>query len=70
MVDRRKRLQRDLVAHLMNDIPGFLPTTIPNASVIEQIGVEREPVADFAPTSAATAAFRKLWADITARIWT
>lgn len=70
MVDRRKRLQRDLVTQLMTDIPGFLPTPIPNASVIEQMGVRRAPVADFAPTSAATAAFRQLWADITARIWT
>ena len=70
MVDRRKRLQRDLVAHLMRDIPGFLPTAIPNASVIEQMGVERAPVAMFAPSSAAASAFRQLWADIAARIWT
>lgn len=70
MVDRRKRLQRDLVAHLSSDIPGFLPTAIPNASVIEQMGVERAPVAAFAPTSAAASAFRQLWVDIAARIWT
>jgi cellulose biosynthesis protein BcsQ len=69
MVDRRKRLQRDLVVHLMRDIPGFLQTAIPNASVIEQMGVERAPVAVFAPASAAAAAFRHLWADIAARIW-
>lgn len=69
MLDRRKRLQRDLIAHLMNDIPGFLRTTIPNASVIEQMGVERAPVASFAPTSAAAAAFRDLWTEIAARIW-
>ncbi len=70
MVDRRKRLQRDLVAHLLRDTPGFLPTAIPNASVIEQMGVERAPVGAFAPTSAAAAAFRQLWADIASRIWT
>jgi cellulose biosynthesis protein BcsQ len=70
MVDRRKRLQRDVVAHLMHDTPGFLPTTIPNASVVEQMGIERAPVAAFAPTSAAAVAFRQLWADIAARLWT
>jgi cellulose biosynthesis protein BcsQ len=70
MLDRRKRLQREIVAHLMTDVPGFLPTAIPNASVIEQMGVERAPVAVFAPTSAAAFAFRHLWADIAARIWT
>jgi chromosome partitioning protein len=69
MVDRRKRLQRDIVEHLMRDIPGFLPTAIPNASVIEHMGVERAPVAYYAPTSAAASAFKQLWADIAARIW-
>ena len=70
MLDRRKRLQRGLVAHLTRDIPGFLQTAIPNASVIERVGVEREPVARFAPTSPAATAFRDLWAEIAARVWT
>ena len=45
MLDRRKRLQRDIVAHLMADVAGFLPTAIPNASVIEQMGIQRSPIA-------------------------
>ena len=69
MLDRRKRLQRDIVAHLMRDVPGFLPTAIPNASVIEQMGVERAPVAVFARSSAAATAFRHLWAEIAERVW-
>lgn len=69
MVDRRKRLQRELVAHLSADIAGFLPTVIPNASVVELMGVERAPVAVFAPRTAAAAAYRLLWADIASRIW-
>ena len=70
MLDRRKRMQRDIVAHLMRDVPGFLPTAIPNASIIERMGIERAPLAAFAPTSAAAAAFRRLWADIAERVWT
>ena len=69
IVDRRKRLQRDLTAHMIANIPGFLPTTIPDATVVEQMGVERAPVATFAPKSAAAAAFRQLWADVAARLW-
>jgi chromosome partitioning protein len=69
MLDRRKRLHRDLAAHLRRDIPGLLPTIIPNASVIERMGVERAPVAAFAPSSAAATAFRHLWTDIAERIW-
>jgi chromosome partitioning protein len=70
MVDRRKRLVRESVAHLTSEVPGFLQTTIPNASVIEQMGVERAPVAAFAPSSPAAAAFRDLWAEIASRVWT
>jgi cellulose biosynthesis protein BcsQ len=71
MLDRRKRLQRDIVAHLVRDVPGFLPpTAIPNASIIEQMGIERAPLATFAPTSAAASAFRQLWVDIAERVWT
>jgi chromosome partitioning protein len=69
MVDRRKKLQRETVAHL-SGIPGFLPTAIPNASVIEQMGVQRSPVAAFAPNSRAASAYRQLWADIASRVWT
>ncbi len=69
MLDRRKRLQRDTLAHLMADIDGFLPTAIPNSSVIEQMGTHRSPIADFAPRSPAAIAYRNLWADIAARIW-
>ena len=68
MVDRRKRLQREIVAHLMTDITGFLPTAIPNASIIEQMGIQRSPIAAFAPKSPAALAYRQLWADITERL--
>ena len=70
MLDRRKCLQRDLVAHLTRDIPGFLQTAIPNASVIERMGVERAPVARFAPTGPVATAFGDLWAEIAARVRT
>jgi len=70
MLDRRKRLQREVFAHLTSDVAGFLPTAIPNASVIEQMGLHRSPIAVFAPTSPAASAFRHLWADIAERTWT
>ncbi|MDP9464907.1 MAG: ParA family protein [Actinomycetota bacterium] len=69
MVDRRKKLQRDLVDRLAEETPGFLPTVIPNASVIEQMGIERSPVGVYAPASPSAEAFRQLWADIAAQLW-
>jgi cellulose biosynthesis protein BcsQ len=69
MVDRRKKLQRELAVALATGTPGFLATAIPNASIIEQMGVERAPLAVYAPTSPAAAAFANLWAEIAERLW-
>lgn len=69
MLDRRKRMQRDIVAHLTRDVPGFLQSAIPNSSVIERMGTERASVAAFAPTTAAATAFRDLWAEISSHVW-
>jgi cellulose biosynthesis protein BcsQ len=69
MVDRRKRLQREIVAALDAETCGFLPTAIPNASALERMGVELAPIATYAPNSPAALAFRHLWSDVLARVW-
>jgi cellulose biosynthesis protein BcsQ len=69
MVDRRKRLQRELVTELVEQTAGFLPTVIPNSSAVERMGVERSPIAVYAPSSPSALAFRHLWADVAARLW-
>ena len=69
MVDRRKALQRSLAAELAATAAGFLPTTIPNASVVERMGLERAPIGAFAPRTAAALAYRDLWGDVSERLW-
>ncbi len=69
MFDRRKKLQRDLVASLADEAPDFLPTAIANASIIEHMGIEQAPVAVYAPNSASAMAFRQLWNDIAGYLW-
>ncbi len=69
MVDRRKRLHREQLVALAAAWPAFLTTVVPNASAVERMGVERAPVATFAPSTAAAHAFRDLWAEIAARLW-
>jgi len=69
MFDRRKRLQRDIVTQLADAAPAALPTAIPNASVVELMGLERAAVAAYAPTSPAAKAFAALWQDVAALIW-
>jgi len=63
MADRRKKMHRAIL-----DAPGreALSTVIPNSSLVERMGDERRPVADFAPRSTAAAAFEALWREVEA----
>ena len=69
MIDRRRSLQREVAARLHAEWPHVLPTEIPNASVVERMSTARGPVGELAPASPAAAAYRQLWADISARLW-
>lgn len=68
MLDRRKRLQQDITADLL-ERPGTLRTPIPNASVVERMGIRRAPVALYAPRSPAAAAYRELGEELSLRLW-
>jgi chromosome partitioning protein len=64
MVDRRKRLHRDLVEQLPAERPGILTTAIPALSIIEQMAEQRAPVTAFAPHSAASRCYQALWGEV------
>ena len=65
MVDRRRTLHRDIVAHPPGNPGAVSATVIPSASDVEQMAVRRSPVADFAPRSAAAMAYAQLWQEVT-----
>jgi chromosome partitioning protein len=67
MVDRRKKLHREITEKLVTERAEVAATAIPALSVIETMSVERAPVSVFAPSSAAAKAYRALWAEISAR---
>jgi chromosome partitioning protein len=69
MVDRRKALHRELVDSLTTEWPAVLSTPIPNAAVLERMGVARAPVGVTAPRSPAAQAYRELWPEVAARLW-
>ena len=69
MIDRRKKLHRDFLAELFERVPAHLSTVIASTSVIERMGIERAPVAVFAPRSQSALAYRELWADVARRLW-
>lgn len=69
MVDRRRRLHKELAESLAKEWPELLSTVIPAAAVIERMGSERAPVGVTVPNAPATRAYRALWAEVAARLW-
>jgi chromosome partitioning protein len=69
MVDRRKKLHRELIMSISTEFKGILQSRIPYSSIIEKMGLEREPVMTFAPKSVATQAYQMLWAEINERVF-
>lgn len=63
MVDRRKRLHWETIAQVTAERPDIAKAVVPGASVVEQMGPRRLPVLVLAPSSEASAAYEKLWAE-------
>jgi len=68
MVDRRKRMHRELMQALPVQYPGFLKGAVPYSSDVERMGIHRSAVGTFAPRGAAARAYRALWAELQARM--
>jgi chromosome partitioning protein len=64
MVDRRKKLHREIAEKLIVERTEVAATVIPALSVIEMMSLERAPVAVYAPKSSAAKAYRDLWAEL------
>ncbi|MBK8814715.1 MAG: ParA family protein [Methylococcaceae bacterium] len=68
MVDRRKSLHKDIMLQVQEDYPSLLSTTVPYASEIERMGLERKPLGAYSAKSRAAEAYRALWQEIALRI--
>jgi chromosome partitioning protein len=69
MVDRRKKLHRELAEAAATQFPGILGAAIPYTAHVERMGIERQPVPVFAPRSQAARAYGSLWAEVAAHLW-
>ena len=67
MVDLRKLLHRRVIDWERETGLGFLETTVPNSSYLEQMSSRRAPVFDFAASSEAAKAYRALLDEIARR---
>jgi cellulose biosynthesis protein BcsQ len=61
MVDARKKLHREVMTAVQQTHPHVLQTPIPALSLVEQMGIHRQPLPAFAPNAKATTAYRQLW---------
>ncbi|PKG48643.1 MULTISPECIES: ParA family protein [Halomonadaceae] len=68
LADRRKTLHREVMESLSERWPRRLSTTVPNASAVERMGVERAPVGHFARSSPGGRAYAALWREIAQRM--
>jgi chromosome partitioning protein len=68
MVDRRKRLHREVVETLPDGRRDIAGTAIPAATEVELMGVERSPVVLHAPRSRGARAYAELWAELRDRL--
>jgi cellulose biosynthesis protein BcsQ len=68
MVDRRKSLHREIVATLGERYPDLLKTVIPSATEVERMGLHRDVVGGFAPSSRVARAYESLWSEVRARL--
>jgi chromosome partitioning protein len=67
MVDRRKRLHREVVESL-GTYAQVAAAAIPAVSDVERMGVRRAPVVAYAPGSVAARAYTALWEETAARL--
>jgi chromosome partitioning protein len=67
MVDRRKRLHREVMEQLAAEHPDVLGTGIPMAADVERMGERRTVLEEFAPRGRAAQAYRELWREVCSR---
>jgi len=68
MVDRRKKMHRTIVDTPPEYMKNLLQTAIPYDSKVEHMGINRTPLAEFAPNCRTARCYEALWADIKQRI--
>jgi chromosome partitioning protein len=68
MVDRRRRLHRELASSLPATLPDVAAAGIPVASAVELMGTRRAPLVRSHPRSPAARAYAALWTELGDRL--
>lgn len=68
MVQKAKKLHHETIEEISANYPQILNTQVPFLSEVERMGVNRAPVAAFAPTSTSAAAYGELSEEVCRRL--
>lgn len=68
MVDRRRSMHEDIIAHTRKQMPSLLSTEIPYSSAIERMTLRRAPLPSYSPKSETALIYRTLWREISDRV--
>ena len=68
LVDRRRKLQKEIMAAALAEDPAFCTTAVPYCSDVEKAGTNREPAVVRSKSSRGSKAFIELWNEVSARI--
>jgi len=69
LVDRRRKLQKELIASVLQKDHNFCIAEVPYCSDVEKTGLNREPVGARSKSSRGSKAFAELWKEVSARIF-
>jgi chromosome partitioning protein len=64
MVEIRKNMHKDSIEALKNEYPFFLNNRIPYSSIVEKMGIHRQPVGSFSPRSIPAQQYEALWNEV------
>ena len=67
MVDRRRRLHRDMITQFARNHPELISRYIPYSSDIERMGLRRAPIHEYGQATPGAQAFSNLWTSLTTR---
>lgn len=64
MVEIRKNMHKNSMEVLKEEYPAFLNNKIPYSSVVEKMGIYREPLVSFSPRSVPALQYQALWEEV------
>jgi cellulose biosynthesis protein BcsQ len=64
MVDRHKKMHKELMMSVSRDFKGVLKSFVPYLALVEKMGIYRAPVAVYAPRSLASKSYQNLWSKV------